>query len=279
MEEYYKLTHKKKFIGSQPITFNKYTYNKNIKYYVTHKLDGLRKLLLLSDNSSYLISTKMEYDKIELPIKSILNGTLLDCEYYKGKIYVFDILFISGKDIRKYTLKERITEMNKVVNLINSKKIILKKYYSPYDNNICINFFDLLKKYSSDISKGEVDGIIFSPDESYDKGIVLKWKPIELLSIDFKIKKIGDNKIELLTQKDELFKPKGKYSNIGIVKLKDKDYNNYNDGDVIEFILKNNKFVPLRARYDKVKSNHIKVIMSNFKTILNPPNMEKILCI
>lgn len=274
MDLYTKLVNKKTFIGAQPITFNKNSYNKNVEYFTTYKLDGLRKLLLIS-SQNYLISSKTEFNKFTLPKASeSYKDTLLDGEYKANKFFAFDILFYKGQDLRTKTLTERLAFLNNVINGIKSKKVILKEYLK---GEICNNFFNLLKKYSKEMETGEVDGVIFTPDTGYIGSPVLKWKPLHLLSIDFKIKKNG-NELQLLTQNGKVFKPYGKYKNSGTVVLKAEEANKYTDGDVVEFIFEKGKFTPIRIRKDKTKSNHISVILDNFKTIMSPPNMKKILC-
>jgi hypothetical protein len=69
-----------------------------------------------------------------------------------------------------------------------------------------------------------------------------------------------------------------KYKGSGTVILEPLEAKKYKDGDVVEFIFDKGKFKPIRIRKDKIKSNHISVILDNFKTIQNPPNMKKILC-
>lgn len=36
------------------------------------------------------------------------NYTVLDCEEYEGKFYIFDILLINGKDITQNAYEERL---------------------------------------------------------------------------------------------------------------------------------------------------------------------------
>jgi hypothetical protein len=278
MDLYIKLFKKKTFVGAQPITFNKDMYSKNVEYFTTYKLDGLRKLLFINQ-TSYLVSSKMEFQTFTLPkVSKEYIDTVLDGEYKSNKFYAFDILFYKGQDLRSKTLTERLEFLNNVISVLKSKKVISKEYLSPYNGlSVCKNYFSLLNKYSKEMETGEVDGIIFTPDTGYTENSILKWKPLHLLSIDFKIKKIG-NELHLLTQNGKIFKPYGKYQNIGKVILNSEEAKKYKDNEVVEFIFDNGKFVPIRVRKDKTKSNYISVIMSNFKTINSPPNMKKILC-
>ena len=361
MEKYYKLVGSHKFIGVQPFTLSKANFNKNVRYYLTYKLDGQRHLLLIKNKMiGVLINSKLKINP-EVPEYHInsdidLNGTLLDGEFYEGKFYCFDILFYKGYDIRNLFLTERL----KILSSIKSSGIILKKYWSPYDRpanssivSECKNFFEIKKKFSKEMKTGEVDGIIFTPDLEYKSVYpVLKWKPEWLLSIDFKIKKKiyidnvkgpstrnrskrserkskrsedflqNSSKVnvryvfELLTQNEKIysdsFKIKTKtglgFKTVKITGIQDvskKVYDEYPDHSIIEFIyikengkgngkskskskskgkgegksdLPTGNFIPLRARPDKLKSNHISVIKSNFIQILAPLNVKNLLC-
>lgn len=284
MDKYKTLTNSFKFIGSQPVTFNKENYNKKLYYFTSYKLDGKRKLLILTnDKKGLMYSQKMEVETFTLPTRPELNNTMLDCEFFKGKVYVFDILFYKGEDVRNKIFNKRLEMLKETNKILKSKRVLLKEYLSPYDNTICKNFYTIKNKYKDDmVINGTVDGIIFTPDTGYTGFNVLKWKPSTLLTIDFKIKKIkggeNDYKLALLTHKGTVFKPKGNGgNNVGISSVSKEEYNKFNDGDVVEFMFINGEFKPLKIRRDKVNSNYITVIFSNYNTILNPPDMKKIL--
>lgn len=281
MNEYQKLFKVNRFVGSQPIAFDASTYSKKREYFTTHKLDGLRKLLMLSNDSdkeSFLISSKMEFDKFKLPYRESLVKTVLDGELVNGIFYAFDILFYKGKDLRPLLLIERLEALKDAIKILKSKKVVMKEYLV---DNVCKDFFTLKNKYAKEMKTGEVDGIILTPNTSYTSHKPLKWKPSWLLSIDFKIHREpsnvdGKDIIHLLTQNGSVFKPRGKHANVGTVYI-DK-FSKYKTGDVVEFIFDKGKFVPIRLRDDKTNSNHISVILSNFKSILNPPDAKKLLC-
>lgn len=244
----------KKFIGNQPITISKENYNPNIKYYLTYKLDGKRHLF----QNGYLITSKLQ--KFKFYLKNIPKDTVLDGELYNGKYYVFDILFYKGKDIRKLKFAERLEILKQLKD-----NLILKKYWGS--SNIKKDFYEIKKMYQKDMKiGGKIDGIIFTPDSDYYSK-VLKWKPINLLSIDFKIHKVHNNTFELLKSDGTIYTT---------TTLSNKVFNEYADNTVVEFIWKN-KFIPIRSRPDKDNSNYITVIESNFKQILNPLDMRKLL--
>jgi hypothetical protein len=249
----------KKFIGNQPITISSTNYDKNIMYYLTYKLDGKRHLY----QNGFLITSKLEKFKFDLGLNFPVT---LDGELYQGKFYVFDILFYKGKDVRKLTMTERLKILKEIKR--TNKSLILKEYWSPYSSSIKKNFYEIKKLYKKDlVLNGKVDGIIFTPDLEY-YATVLKWKPVELLSIDFKIHKIND-KFEMLLQNGSIYHT---------IIPKKVDYNRYPDNTVVEFIWKKSKgWLPIRERPDKINSNWITVIESNWAQIQNPVNMNKLL--
>ncbi|HEY9703573.1 MAG TPA: hypothetical protein V6C58_14085 [Allocoleopsis sp.] len=267
MDTYIKFFKTTKFIGVQPITFSRFVYDSNKDYFMTLKLDGLRKILIINDKGkSYFFTSKMDIQRGKYNIKELKNS-VFDGEYFKGKYYIFDVLVINGIDVRKEIFSNRI----KILENIDTKilgNIKIKKHYYSSDR---LRLFRYLKKK---ISKN-VDGIIFTPNSYYFES-PLKWKPTNMLSIDFKIKKLPDNKFYLLTQSGKVFTSK-KFKINGIVKVTTKDYLKYPDLSVVEFVYIKRKFIPIRHRRDKINSNHIRVILSNLDAITNPPNMSLLL--
>lgn len=269
LQDYKKLVKTSKFVGTQPVTFNNKTFNNKTKYFLTNKLDGKRALLYFNNFKAYLITSKLEFTLFKIKVNADLNDTLLDCEYFQNKVFVFDILFFKTKDLRDFNLTTRLNYLSMFNDIYKHKKIKMKKYLH---SNICSDFKLLndTKKYAKNI----IDGVIFTPDCNYYQ-TPLKWKPTELLSIDFKIKKLPNDHLALLTHSGTIFTPKEKkYKNIGTVHAPG---NTYKDNEVVEFVFKNNKFVPIRSRPDKINSNYITVIMSNFNTIKNPPKILELL--
>jgi len=274
----------RKFIGNNPITLTERNFIKDEQYYITKKLDGKRYLLYFSEDGVSRVSSKNETEKVSLP-KSSKNipGTVLDTEYYKGKYYVFDILFFKDTDKRYTSLKERIKLYNHITDkVVKSKKLVSKKYYKTKD--MCVDFPYMIRKYHKDIKLGELDGLILTPLSSYYSP-VYKWKPVELLSIDFKIKRIKKNNkllYHLLTPNGSLFAPKNKkYSDVGILDLSEEPevYKKYKDNSVVEFVFKDDTFVPIRARPDKKNSNGMNVILDNFTEIIRPTDLNKLFCL
>ncbi len=251
------------FIGNQAKTLNEENFDSSKTYWITPKLDGLRILLYIDTTGNIsLINTKGEIFKSNLSLKNLKN-TILDTEYFKEKFYVFDILKYLGKDTRNLKFSDRLSLLKQIK--FENKKIKFKRHYlSSYEKflQLCKNLQD---KYQ--------DGLIFTPDTNY-YDYPLKWKKPSMITIDFKIKKLNGSKFALLTQKDKIYK--SKYI-VGITKVSKKDYLKYNENDIVEFKFIKGGFIPIKSRPDKVRSNATFVINDNLKTILNPPNMKKLL--
>lgn len=281
----------KRFDGAQPITLNNKTFFKEMNYHLSYKFDGKRRLVYImgADDIYYKVSkTPTVKHNLVLPKKNIqkLYGTVIDCEYVDGKYYVFDILRHKGKDLTRNTpFSIRYSIYRNVVREISSKKIISKIFYlSDPKSTKLYDTFEILEAQRSRFPM-KTDGIIFTPEASYyhPKYKTLKWKPSEELTIDFTIKKITKDKTE--SKKYGLFDYYGKPinqinglpENGKIIITIPEDFKIYSNS-VYEFMYdKKQGFVPVRRREDKQRSNHPSVIDSNMKTILNPPDMKKIL--
>ena len=56
-------------------------------------------------------------------------------------------------------------------------------------------------------------------------------------------------------------------------------YKKYKDNSVVEFVFKDDTFVPIRARPDKKNSNGMNVILDNFTEIIRPTDLNKLFCL
>ena len=170
---------------------------------VAEKFDGERSLLFvihkfifhffkISDNGNvYLIDRKsnVKHSSFTVTGDSKTKGSIFDVEIccfgIQKTIFVFDILFYNGLDIRgnkKYLLKKRLDLIDQLLPSFNSFNINHKILSKPYYNTIS----EITNEYP-DIIK---DGLIFTPlDEPYSMKTkwtsLFKWKPIELQTIDF----------------------------------------------------------------------------------------------
>lgn len=276
----------KRFDGAQPITLNNKTFFKDINYHLSYKFDGKRRLVYImgADDIYYKVSkTPVVKHKLTLPGKNVkeLYHTVLDCEYVEGKYYVFDILRHKGKDLTRNTpFSIRYSIFRNVVREISSKKVFSKVFYlaEPKKNNL-YDTFQVLEAQRSRFPM-KTDGIIFVPEASYyhPKYKTLKWKPSEELTIDFKVKKTKENGYVLLDYYDKPIEKINRLPENGKIRLSVPEDFKITNESVYEFVYEKTKgFIPIRKREDKQRSNHPSVVDSNMKTILNPPNMKKLL--
>lgn len=272
-QSYYNLIKGKKFAGNQPVTLTEKSFDRKIDYFTTPKLDGLRCLIFFTDSKVYTITSKLDFKEIKLTKHAKdFSGVLLDAELYKGRYYPFDILFNNSADLRKgFKLIDRLSVLSKIVNKINSKKLIEKKH-TPLE---CSKFLKEIKENEAKFKNGELDGFILTPSGDY-YATVFKWKPGFLLSNDFEVKNEGSNKYLLLLQNKTVFAPR-QFPGIG-VNTYSKEQKRFKDGQIVEFVFKGGKFVPLRVRPDKVKANHVSVILDNFKEMTRPTDISMTIC-
>lgn len=213
-------------------------------HYISHKADGERCLYLVCKGETYLITMNnrilLHYTKCP---DMLLDGELMD-----GYL-IFDILFLHEVILPKL-LVERLAILQNIINKFNLS-ISVRPIYPISEFNINIK-----PTYKS-------DGIIFIPQEG---GNVIKWKPRELLTIDFYLKDIGKGNRYLLCINGKKsiipFQYKGKFYHTKDDRLK--------PGMIVECVYKNETFQPLRIRKDKFKSNSMRTvrdlieIMENF---------------
>lgn len=157
-------------------------------YSVSEKADGERKLLFIDSLcDAYLIA---KADKEIFDYKNKLCGSILDGEYVNGIYYAFDILFCNNVDVRQLNLIER----HKLIDHFVDGKIVKKKkfYFDQVDfgNKTKKTIFDICAEvYQPKKYPYELDGLIFTPiNAPYTNKETYKWKPPEMLTIDFLIK-------------------------------------------------------------------------------------------
>jgi len=284
---YKKLTGKNTFIGAQAVTLQLENLVNlvNEKYTVTDKTDGERMFLFVIDNYLYLISNKMVIKKIAYIKEKIeFNNSLLDGELI-GKMFLFDILFYKGKDLRNesFLFLKRNEILNNLSPILNKYDVHIKKFYM---GNVIKAGLDIYK--NKDKFPYKLDGLIFTPVDSpyptnkkWNK--LFKWKPESEISIDFLIKKNG-NGIWFLNSdfgtKTDLFVCTGCPSSIPTDLYKttvSKQIDaQYKDNTIAEFVFMKDSinFQPIRGRPDKIKPNYIDIALDNFKNIMSPISEE-----
>lgn len=148
-------------------------------YVITPKWDGTRMLLYVFDGKGYLFN-KTTRLAAPLEVSRIPGRTVLDGEFFddSNRYIAYDILFIDGRDVRQTPRTYRT--------------LLLEQTYAEYAPGIELaevgygaDLYTLFKNYVSD-PKRTLDGVVFVPrDSHYYNKHTLKYKPIELLTIDF----------------------------------------------------------------------------------------------
>ena len=269
------------FIGAQPELAQMHVLEA-IRYSVTEKYDGERFLAFISDN------TKMYFFDRGMKVKSFgftntLNcGTILDVELVGHHIFVYDILFLNGVDLRgnvKYNLPCRLTVINKVLKNTKSQnfspKLSPKKYYS---NSAEIKaLFDQYEAGKFEDNLIPRDGFIFTPlDLPYSttqkSPNLFKWKPLNMTSIDFLVEQKSQNSWNLFVGNKDANIP---FAMLPFVEVPPEwstyDYSGY----IIECVFVP-QFLPIRVRNDKIKPNYRTIAEDTWKYIKNPISLDMI---
>lgn len=297
---------------NQPISLNNQIYNEKTgnekfnNWYITNKLDGERVLLYLNYKKLFL---KFSRKNVNINLKHYNNYVIimLDAEYYKDTVYVFDVLYFNEPVFRlSYTERIKLFDgLKKITNELSKDDVNIE--YKSIDfinnNNAKTSLKELINKHYTN-SKYKNDGLIFSSSMSdYYNTINIKWKPPENNSIDVYLKLIKfdnvKNKYEYhiytkinfsqkrfnITHKNDylininngtymIFKPM----------INQQDYRFYyhdkNLNEKIVEITKNLKtweWVYVLTRTDKVDPNNYDTCESIYTGLYNPLTLEKLI--
>jgi hypothetical protein len=323
-------------------------------YSVTDKADGDRCLLYISKNADYagilyFINNQLEIKHTGLRTEnkdlfgSIFDGELVLTSSDTYRYLTFDCLYLASKDVRtlpliafgakgidskscRYGLVVDSIQKLEPRSIANGVNMTIAHKVYEFQRNDEPDIFQLAEKVTKKTHDYKRDGLIFTPcDDRYPAAILgeavkwtrlLKWKPLDQLSIDFLIEftkpfpivdkmtdikyieaelKINQSKGRDKGQGDIIdFVPENQpheydphFNSIrlkvtdesGLPRAKDKNYI-YNHS-IVEFIYdeknpKGYKWVPLRVRTDKVVSNAPFVVNSTWELIMNPVSLEMI---
>lgn len=197
------------------------------QYCVTHKADGVRKLLLIAGGEVWLIMPANEFNylgKIEgLNIMALFDGEYIDHDRQGNKrYYIFDTIVYFDPTQRGTTADKRYVQnylerLSYGENLISSlggreitvsQVIIAVKPVFPLANRE--SFFQVMRAMFAQKASlpYNTDGLVFTPiNEKYDPGNskipnnqriltdyadLVKWKPAEHITADFLVKIEGN---------------------------------------------------------------------------------------
>lgn len=192
--EYKSLTQSGKFVGTQPKTMERKDINAIVEkdYHYVMKHDGKRFLIFIDSNGfPFFIDREMVFYFHQVDLKkTILKNSIFDCEIMDKKCFIFDALFINGKDKRTPNHSVRMEfDLFKIDGLTVTKNEIFSKGF------LAINLNKVEKALKEHEWKGhEIDGLIFYGNENnYQNTPMFKFKLSKDQTIDFKIKYIGQH--------------------------------------------------------------------------------------
>lgn len=210
------------------------------------------------------------------------------CGKEYARYLAYDIVMYDGKDVTKlpfhpdrYEIIEREVIKSRHRAMQEGR---IRKEQEPFSVRLK-HFWDvtlaanlLSEKFAKNLSH-EPDGLIFQPSkEPYCPGLspeVLKWKPISLNSVDFRLKIVTETGVGILPRKvGHLFVGGSNvpYSRMKVTK-QIKDLNNA----IIECKVENGQWVFMRVRNDKSFPNSVHTADSVFESIKKPVTTEYLL--
>jgi hypothetical protein len=218
------------------------------------KMDGIRYLLYSYHGKLYALNET--YRILVFENTRIPHNSILDAEYVNETFHVFDVLFINGNDLRERDMTFRNEILKNIPYDLNMEYTELSTEY-----NLIWHYTNLgLPKYT--------DGIVFFPlSEPYKNKCTFKYKPAELLTIDFLVKKDGlyaidDKGDPVVFEGDTLYPYKFEFGD------------EWQVNTITEFQYKKDGFYPMRIRHDKIKPNYIGVALDNWKDINDPIDLS-----
>ncbi|XP_063703716.1 mRNA-capping enzyme-like [Culicoides brevitarsis] len=293
------------FPGSQPVSMDR----SNIKllqikpYMVSWKADGTRYMMFIEkENEIYFFDrdfscfkvSNLRFPSKNEPDKHIMC-TLLDGEMVIDKVnglsipryLVYDIIKFNNEEIGSRSFIDRLKCIDKEIIAPRHeamKRGAINKQKEPFSVRKK-DFWEvsaasslLGEKFAKSLSH-EPDGLIFQPKmDPYTPGQcpeVLKWKPPELNSVDFKLLIKEESGIGLLTKKVGFLYVGGLEAPFAQIKVT-KDIKHLHN-KIIECKLENNSWKFMRERTDKSYPNSFNTAKAVCESIVHPVTKQFLL--
>lgn len=206
------------FPGSQPVSMDRNNLNllRTKPYRVSWKADGTRYMMLIvGENQIYFFGRDFQCFRVH-PLRFVnrrdlrihMQNTLLDGEMVidqcngvaRPRYLVYDVIHFEGEDVGSMPFVDRLRYVKDEIVLPRYEAMkyrFINKLEEPFSVAIK-DFWDvtmaaylLSPKFFEKLTH-EPDGLIFQPaKEPYVPGQcdeVLKWKPVEMNSVDFRLK-------------------------------------------------------------------------------------------
>lgn len=294
------------FPGSQPVSMDRINIEKLHKkpYRVSWKADGTRYMMLIEKRGEVFFFDRdfscFHVENITFPHRKDLHrhleNTLLDGEMVLDKLegktipryLVYDIIKFENEDVGKLEFyPKRLDYIKNEIIGARYKAIeceVINRSSEPFSVR-AKDFWDISQagallspKFAKQLLH-EPDGLIFQPSiDPYTTGPspdVLKWKPLSMNSVDFKLRIAEESGVGILHRKiGQLFvggldRP---FAQIQYTKAL-KDLNN----KIIECKFDNNRWVLMRQRVDKSYPNSYSTAIAVWNSIKNPVTTEYLL--
>ncbi|XP_060947129.1 mRNA-capping enzyme isoform X1 [Limanda limanda] len=292
------------FPGAQPVSMDRQnlSFLEQKPYKVSWKADGTRYMMLINGkNEVFMIdrdNSVFHIANLEFPFRKDprhhLANTLLDGEMIIDKVngqpvpryLIYDIIKFNGQAVGQCDFNIRLLCMEKEIispRLEKMKTGQIDKTKEPFSVRNK-PFFDihaarklLEGSFTSQVSH-EVDGLVFQPCGRYKAGRcddILKWKPPELNSVDFRLKitKVGGE--GLIPQTVGLLYV-GSYEMPFAQMKASKELKNY-DNKIIECTFAGNSWVFMRQRVDKSFPNSYETAIAVCNSIKEPVTKDFLL--
>lgn len=289
------------FPGAQPVSMDRQNlrFLEQSPYKVSWKADGTRYMMLINGkNQVFMIdrdNSIFHIDNLEFPFRKDprvhLSHTLLDGEMIIDKVngqpvpryLIYDIIKFNRQPVGQCDFNIRLVCIEKEIISPRMEKMKtgqIDKTKEPFSVR-AKPFFDihasrklLEGSFTAQVSH-EVDGLIFQPCGKYKAGRcddILKWKPPNLNSVDFRLKitKVGGE--GLLPQTVGLLYV-GNYDRPFANMKVTKELKLY-DNKIIECKFEKNSWVFMRQRVDKSFPNSYDTAMAVCKSIQEPVTKE-----
>jgi len=291
---------KDEFPGSQPVSMD----HKNIQllgkemYWVSWKADGMRYLVLINDENE-VYAFDRDNNVFELPLRfprvnkldEHIADTLIDCEVIidkqdgniRPRMLIYDLILLEKELVGKEKFGKRFDLIR--TNIVKPLEDALKtgkmsvQVMSVRRKDF---FFIVATSKVLQMRVGHhVDGLIFQPnDDKYTPGRfnkLLKWKPVEESSVDFKLV------MERHVKEGHPVEWKAALYVLGLASpfayMDGKKSLKQYDGKIVEctFNVLDGKWHFMRERTDKSHPNALSTAISVCETIKNPLSQNVLL--
>ena len=179
-----------RFPGPQPVSIERrhFPLLKKQPYVVCEKTDGVRQLLVSTEEGVFLVNRAFKTDpvKVRIPKGTILDGELVTAKNGKVLFMVYDTVIAKGENVSNLDLKLRLEKARSII------KGIIKTAQAPFE--IRLKTMWALGDPIPDLNsfEYETDGLVFTPvNDPIRSGThetMFKWKPRDRITIDFELK-------------------------------------------------------------------------------------------